>query len=177
MRVTSASLLCLAAVFSALPASAGDAGDAAAGPVPARAARMPEFKLPDLEGKDHASAEWKGKILVLDFWATWCAGCRQSIPALSRLQEKFGPQGLAVVGISLDKGPSEKIAKFARKLKTNYLVLRDAEDTLSKTLGFEGIPSLYMFGRRGELIKALPNYTSLQDKELEDLVAAQFPGK
>lgn len=172
MRVTSASLLLalsLPFAFAAPPRAAEAAATSAAS-----LKTVPDFKLPDLAGKDHVPSEWKGKILVLDFWATWCAGCRESIPALSRLQEKFGPQGLAVVGVSLDKGPTEKIAKFARKLKTNYLLLRDEGDTLSKTFGFEGIPSLYVFGKDGALLKALPNYTALQDKDLEDLVAAQF---
>lgn len=166
LALLAAALLCLAGPAAAV--------DASAGPAAPGAARIPDFQLPDLEGKPHAPAEWKGKVVLLDFWATWCAGCRQTIPALARLQEKYGPQGLAVIGISLDQGPKEKIAKFARKLKTNYLILRDAEDTLSKTLGFQGLPSLYVYGRGGELIKALPNYTALQDKELEELVAAQF---
>lgn len=137
---------------------------------------LPDFTLPDLEGKSHASKDWKGKVVLVDFWATWCAGCRETIPALARLQEKYQAQGLAVVGVSLDKGPKAKVSKFAKKLKVNYQVLLDSDDTLSKVFGFEGLPSIYLFDREGNLLKGMAGYTALQDKELETLVAAQFKG-
>lgn len=138
---------------------------------------MPEFTLPDLEGKSRASRDWQGKVVLVDFWATWCAGCRETIPALSRLQSKYGAQGLSVVGISLDKGAKAKVGKFARKLKVNYQMLLDSEDTLSRVFGFEGLPSLYLFDRQGNLVKAMVGYTAVQDKDLEALVAAQVKTK
>ena len=69
------------------------------------------------------------------------------------------------------------MSRFAKKLKINYQVLLDAEDTQSKVFGFEGLPSLYLFDRQGRLIKAMTGYTALQDEELEKLVAAQFPAQ
>ncbi|MDB5051249.1 MAG: thiol-disulfide oxidoreductase [Fibrobacteres bacterium] len=138
---------------------------------------IPAFSLPDLEGKIHDSKEWKGKVVVLDFWATWCTGCRATIPVMERLQEKFGPQGLVVNGVSVDKGPKEKVAKFARKMKMGYRILWDSEDTLSKQLGFQGLPSVYVFGRDGALLKAMPEYTPAQEKEMEALVEGQFQAK
>src|SRR5688572_11032838 len=54
---------------------------------------LPSFSLPDLEGRSISSKDWEGKLVLVDFWATWCADCRQTIPALSRLQDKYGPQG------------------------------------------------------------------------------------
>lgn len=162
-RKTLASAI-LAAALAALPFTAG-----------AEAPKtVPAFSLKDLEGKPRASEEWRGQVLLIDFWATWCAACRETIPALARLQEEYGPRGLSVVGISLDKGAASKVSKFAKKLKVNYPVLLDPEDTQSKTFGFEGLPSLYLFDRKGNLIKAMPGYTAQQDKELEKLVAAQF---
>ena len=136
---------------------------------------LPAFKLPALDGKVLESKEWKNKVVVIDFWATWCTGCRETIPILNRLQDKFKSQGLVVAGISLDKDPKEKVAKFTRKMKMKYLVLLDAEDTLSKIFGFEGLPSVYIFGRDGNLLKAMPAYTASQEKELEALVEGQFP--
>ena len=112
--------------------------------------------------------------VLVDFWATWCAGCRETIPALARLQERYGSKGLSVVGVSLDKGPKSKVSRFAKKMKINYQVLLDAEDTLSKVFGFEGLPSLYLFDREGRLIKAMTGYTAEKDKELEALVAGLF---
>lgn len=156
---------------------AADTAPASAQPAPAKGAApasLPDFTLPDLAGKTHASKDWKGQVVLVDFWATWCAGCRETIPALSRLQDKYGARGLKVVGVSLDKGPKAKVGKFTRKLKVNYQVLLDSEDTLSKVFGFEGLPSLYLFDKDGRLVKALAPYTALQDKELEALVAARF---
>jgi thiol-disulfide isomerase/thioredoxin len=140
-------------------------------------ATLPPLALPDLEGKAHDSKEWKGKIVILDFWATWCTGCRETIPVLSRLHDKYGPKGLVVAGVSTDKGPKEKVAKFVHKMKMPYQVLWDADDTQSKVFGFEALPSVYVFGRDGKLLKAMPQYTSAQEKEMEALVEGQFPGK
>jgi len=138
---------------------------------------LPPLALPDLEGKDHDSKEWKGKVVVIDFWATWCTSCRETIPVLARLHDKYGPKGLVVVGISTDKAPKEKVAKFVHTLKMTYQVLWDADDTQAKVFGFEGLPSVYVFGRNGKLLKAMPEYTSAHEKEMEALVEGQFPGK
>ncbi len=163
-------LAILVSALAAFPASIR----AEAPKTPGTPESLPAFTLPDLEGKPRASEEWRGKVLLIDFWATWCAACRETIPALSRLQEKYGSRGLAVVGVSLDKGAASKVSRFAKKLKVNYQVLLDPDDTQSKAFGFEGLPSLYLFDRKGNLIKAMPGYTAVQDKELEALVAAQF---
>lgn len=148
---------------------------------PSRAAApavLPPLALPDLDGKAHQAAqEWKGKVVVVDFWATWCTGCRETIPVLARLHDKFAPKGLVVAGVSTDKGPKEKVAKFVRKMKMPYQVLWDADDTQSKVFGFEGLPSVYVFGRDGKLLKAMPQYTAAQEKEMEALVEGQFQGK
>lgn len=147
-----------------------------AAPVSAEPQTLPPLALPDLEGKTHDPKEWKGKVVVIDFWATWCTGCRETIPVLSRLHEKFGSKGLVVAGISTDKGPKEKVAKFVRKMKMPYRILWDAEDSQSKVFGFEGLPSVYVFGRNGKLLKAMPQYTAAQEKEMEALVESQFQG-
>jgi thiol-disulfide isomerase/thioredoxin len=175
----------MALSLASLTAGNINAGDIAppkpaTAPNPAAAsapASLPALSLPDLEGKVHDSKEWKNKVLVLDFWATWCTGCRETIPVLVRLNDKFGPKGLAVAGISIDKLPKEKVAKFARKQKMSYPILCDSEDTMSKIFGFEGIPSVYVFGRDGKLLKALPAYTPAEEKSLEALVEAEFQGK
>jgi len=138
---------------------------------------LPAIHLPQLEGADIDSKEWKGKVVVIDFWATWCTGCRATIPVLNKLNDHYKSQGLMIVGVSIDKDPKEKIAKFVRKQKMNYQILLDAEDTLSKVFGFEGIPSVFVFGKNGELLKALPGYAPEQEKDLEAIVTAQFSGK
>jgi cytochrome c biogenesis protein CcmG, thiol:disulfide interchange protein DsbE len=173
--VTFSSLLLLAAAWIAGPLSAAPAAASPASPASALSLKsLPAFALPDLEGKSHDTKEWKGKVVVIDFWATWCVSCRETIPVLQRLKAKFGDKGLMVIGITVDKGPKGKIAKFTRKMKMDYQVLWDAEDSLSKVFGYEGLPSVYVFGRDGALLKAMPQYTAAQEKEMEALVEGQF---
>jgi thiol-disulfide isomerase/thioredoxin len=169
---------CLFPASSRASASAGAPGAAAvASATPAATAgpkTLPAFSLPDLEGKIHDPKEWKGQVVLIDFWATWCVSCRETIPVLQRLKAKYGDKGLVVAGITVDKGPKQKVAKFVRKMKMDYQILWDAEDSLSKPFGYEGLPSVYLFGRDGALIKAMPQYTAAQEKEMEALVEGQF---
>src|SRR5690242_21889419 len=132
----------IAAALLALPAAAGTAKDPQ---------RLPVFNLPDLDGKNWSSGQFAGQALVVDFWATWCASCRDAIPKLAELSKQYHGKGLTVVGISVDQGPDEKVAKAARKLGITYIVLRDKENALAERFGFSGIPSLYVFDRRGRL--------------------------
>ncbi len=132
----------------------------------AKFTRLPEFTLQDVDGKAWSSSELNGKACVVDFWATWCNTCKETIPKLAELSSKYKDQGLVVVGISVDKGSSEKIGKAAKKLGINYLVLLDKENSLSKSFGFTGIPSLYVFDGHGNLKTAMPGYDPDQEKQL-----------
>ncbi len=129
-------------------------------------AKLPAFSLPDLDGKEWKSSELAGKACVVDFWATWCNTCKETIPKLAELSDKYKGKGLTVVGISVDKGSAEKIRKAAKKLGINYLVLLDKDNTLSKSFGFNGIPSLYVFDRKGALKTAMPGYDPDQEAQL-----------
>jgi peroxiredoxin len=144
---------------------------AAAGIACARAGEitsLPTFTLPDLDGKQWSSSQFLGKPLVVDFWATWCTTCKETIPKLAELCEKYKGRNLTVLGISVDKGSDEKIRKAAKKMGINYLVLHDQDNSLGKTFGFSGIPSVFVFDRRGKLMKAMPGY----DPDQEDQLAA-----
>lgn len=141
------------------------AGRAAAGDPPAK---VPVFTLSDLDGKEWKSSQFAGKPLIIDFWATWCNTCKETVPKLAELQDKYKAKGLTVVGISVDKGSAEKVAKAAKKLGINYLVLLDKENTMGAVFGFNGIPSVYVFDRRGKLATAMPGYDPDQEKQLAD---------
>jgi thiol-disulfide isomerase/thioredoxin len=161
----------LSAFTASLPVTA--ASTSASAPLSAPKT-LPAFSLPDLEGKVRTSKEWQGSVVVLDFWATWCVSCRETIPVLQRFKADYGDKGLIVAGISMETGPREKIAKFARKMKMDYQILWDGEDAMSKLFGFEGLPSVFVFDREGRLLKAMPQYTSAQKDELLALVESQF---
>src|SRR5262245_44825605 len=81
-----------------------------------------DFVLKDTQGKPVRLADYKGKLIVLNFWATWCIPCRAEIPALVELQSKYARQGLQVIGVSIDD-PVEKMQPFAAQYKVNYPVL------------------------------------------------------
>lgn len=127
---------------------------------------VPAFGLKDLGGKVHASSEFAGKPVLIDFWATWCATCKETVPQLVAIQKKYASKGLAVVGISVDKGDAAKVERGARKLGIAYQILHDPESTLSGAFGYNGIPSLYLFGADGKLVLALQGYDPAQEKKL-----------
>jgi len=116
--------------------------------------RLPQFSLPDLEGTPHPSSRWAGKVLVLNFWATWCPPCLREIPEFMALQEEFGEQGLQFVGIAVDS--PDAVRDFVTERQINYPILIGDQEAvrLSKQLGnrFEGLPFSVIFDRQGAAI-------------------------
>jgi cytochrome c biogenesis protein CcmG, thiol:disulfide interchange protein DsbE len=132
--------------------------------------KMPTFTVVDLEGKTVESSRFAGKTLIVDFWATWCETCEETVPTLAELSRKYAGQGLVVIGISVDKGSDAKVRKAAQKLGMDYAVFRDKENALAAVFGFKGIPSLYVYDRKGKLALAMPGYDPDQEKQLETAV-------
>ena len=116
--------------------------------------RLMAASLPDTEGKSQALAQWRGKVMVVNFWATWCPPCLEEIPEFVRMQEKFGNQGLQFVGIAIDN--TAKVREFAAKYRMNYPVLIGEADAieLARVAGNElgGLPFTVIVDRRGRLI-------------------------
>ena len=110
--------------------------------------------LPDMEGKSQALAQWHGKVLVVNFWATWCSPCLEEIPQFVRMQEKLGNQGLQFVGIAVDN--VAKVREFSAKYRMNYPVLIGEIDAieLARVAGneFGGLPFTVVMDRQGRLI-------------------------
>ena len=93
------------------------------------------LSLPDTAGKSQPLGQWRGKVLVVNFWATWCVPCREEMPQFIKAQQEFGPQGLQFVGIAVDD--ADKAERFAKELGLNYPVLVGGFGAieLSRTLG------------------------------------------
>jgi thiol-disulfide isomerase/thioredoxin len=117
-------------------------------------ARLMAASLPDMEGKSQALAQWRGKVMVVNFWATWCSPCLEEIPEFVRMQEKLGNRGLQFVGIAIDN--TAKVREFAAKYRMNYPVLIGEMDAieLARSAGneFGGLPFTVVMDRKGRLI-------------------------
>ncbi len=109
--------------------------------------RIPGFTLKDTTGRRVSSEEFRGKALLVDFWATWCAPCKKEMPGFEQLQKQYRDRGVAVIGIALDSDP-QQVAKFARDLGVTYtLLIGDSE--VMKKWEILGIPTTFLIDRRG----------------------------
>jgi peroxiredoxin len=111
-----------------------------------------DFTVKDMHGADVRLADYKGKVILLNYWATWCGPCKVEIPDLVALQEQYRDQGLVVLGVSQDDDP-ETLRGFAGKWKMNYPVLvgRDKPDLLDAQGALWGLPTSYLIGRDGSI--------------------------
>ncbi len=115
--------------------------------------KAPEWKLQDLNGNRVSSEDFKGKVVILDFWATWCGPCRAEIPGLGELQSKYQNKGLAVIGISLDQGGADVVKDFVAKTGMNYRVLMGDEKVQQDFGGMDAIPMTFVIDRQGNIVK------------------------
>ena len=121
-------------------------------------------------------ADYHGKVLVLDFYATWCAPCRESIPRLKTLQQTYGPKGLQIVGLNVG-GPEDriKVADFAKELGIQYpLGFPDKHLTELFLSDDQTIPQTFVFGRDGQLVKRFIGYQESTGVELEKVLEMEI---
>ena len=114
----------------------------------------PDFSLPDLSSNTVTLSSYRGqKVVLLDFWATWCGPCVGEIPGYIELQKKYGPDGLVIVGIAYRdfKGPAH-VKKFAEEKGMNYLLVIGDENVADAFGGIEGIPSTFLINRQGLIV-------------------------
>ena len=135
--------------------------------VASQTAVTPEWSLKDMEGKTVRSADFKGKVVIMDFWATWCGPCRAEIPNFIALQKKYEKQGLVVAGLSVDEDGADVVKRFARKLGMNYPVLLSDEKTREAFGGIEAVPMTFIIDREGRIAKKHLGFTDKDEFENE----------
>lgn len=129
--------------------------------VPSEAQVFPDFTVRTLDGQSVQLARYRGKIVILDMFATWCPPCRQEIPAFAELQQEHGDV-LAVVGLSFDQGPVEQVREFAKELNVNYDLYLGSEE-IARYIGLRAIPHTLVLDQEGRIYK---NYIGYRPKDV-----------
>ena len=111
----------------------------------------PDFSLPDLSGQRLNLSAYRGKVVLLDFWATWCDPCRDEIPHFIELQEKYGSRGLQIIGVSMDDTP-DPVRDFYQRFRMNYPVVMGDAKTGELYGGVLGLPVAFLVGRDGRIV-------------------------
>lgn len=166
LKVTSIIVACAlgAAAFLFVAASSEQP---APKPTATASKQAPKWELPGLDGKKVQSSEFAGKVIILDFWATWCGPCRMEIPGFIELQKKYEKLGLVVVGVSLDQDGTEVVKAFKEKFGVNYpLVMGDAK-VVEAFGGVEAIPTTFIIDRAGRIVNQHVGYADKAEFERE----------
>ena len=113
---------------------------------------LPEVQFEDEEAHLHSLAEFRGKVVLLNIWATWCHPCRKEIPVLEQLHRDHAARGFEVIGVSVDAaGEEAKVAAFAREMGMTYPLWHDPDERVSSTFLAVGVPATYLIDRKGTL--------------------------
>jgi peroxiredoxin len=134
--------------------------------------RAPEFARKDLAGKSVDLKNFRGKVVLLNFWATWCAPCQLEMPAFAAWQRQYGPDGLQVIGISMDDDATPVVGLVA-KFKLNYPVLMGDANLGRQYGGVLGLPLTYLIDRDGVLRARFQGETDLKtiERRLQTILA------
>ena len=141
----------------------------------------PEFTLKDVQDRDVSLNQFKGKVVLLNFWATWCDPCRIEIPWLIELQEKYGSRGLVVLGVAIDDEGKKAVAPSVEKERftvsgqprtINYPILIGTDDMQEKYGGLLGVPTSILITRDGRRVKRITGLISYEeiDKSIQSLL-------
>lgn len=124
-------------------------------PMDARAQAETDWVATDIEGREWSAAQLRGRVVLLDFWATWCAPCLADLPRLRRLHAELGPRGLVIVGISLDGLPQRDFRSWLQRQGVSWPQVREGgsyDGPLTTRFGVRAIPASFLFDRNGRLV-------------------------
>jgi thiol-disulfide isomerase/thioredoxin len=127
-----------------------------------------------LDGRTMSSAEWRGKVTIVNFWATWCGPCRAEIPDLVALQTKYG-QYVQVIGISQDEAPAQTVRAFAAAQRMNYPIVMSTPDLERAFPGIYALPTSYLLDREGRIVQKHVGMLTAARTEMETRALAGLP--
>lgn len=134
--------------------------------------KAPEFTLPSTDGKDIKLSDYKGKVVIVDFWATWCGPCRRGIPDLIEIQKQYA-NDVVIIGVSLDTETKGEVIPFAQKIGINYPIVYGTLEVTQQYGGVEGIPTSFIIDRNGDIVDKhiglvpMSDYTDVINKLLK----------
>lgn len=164
LSLLAAASLALAAALSTGAAHAVEAGQPA-----------PDIEL-QYGGGTQKLSDMKGKVVYLDFWASWCVPCRQSFPWMNEMQRKYGPQGLQVVGVNLDAKRADA-DQFLAQVPAQFAVAFDAKGDSAKRAGVKGMPTSLLIDAQGKVVMVHQGFREDERAELEAKLAAAVAAK
>jgi thiol-disulfide isomerase/thioredoxin len=164
-RRTGARLVAAAALVFAVDASAVVPGDVA-----------PAFALPTATGETVALEKLKGRVVYVDFWASWCGPCRRSFPWMNEMQAAYGARGFTVVGVNVDKRRADA-ERFLRDTAASFTVVYDEAGKTPAAYAVKGMPSSYLVGPDGRVVVVESGFRDEQKPLLEERIRALLPAK
>lgn len=145
-----------------VPSAAGEVGS-----------KLPDFSVKDLQGRPVRSADLRGKVVLIDFWATWCEPCKKEMPGYQQLLDRYGPRGFVVIGFKFDMmKDTEEPVRFAKKLGIRYPLAVASDAIRQKFGGIEGLPTTLLYDRQGVLRNKVIGfeYTSTFEANVKELL-------
>jgi cytochrome c biogenesis protein CcmG, thiol:disulfide interchange protein DsbE len=138
-------------------------------------AAAPPFTLADIKGKKVSLSDFKGRVVMLDFWATWCPPCRFSIPALKDLHQEFSGRGFLVLGVSVDEDISQ-VAPFVQEREIPYPILLAGQTNVQQQYHVTGIPAFFLIDKKGQVAQRWTGFSPRAPEEwraaIQELLAA-----
>jgi len=158
-------LLAAAALACAAAASAVGVGESA-----------PSFVLPTAAGDSVALDKLRGRVVYVDFWASWCGPCRRSFPWMNDMQQKYGARGFTIVGVNVDKRRADA-ARFLEQTPAAFTVVYDEAGRTPEAFGVKGMPSSYLVDAAGKVVAVESGFRDEQKPVLEERIRALLPAK
>ncbi len=130
----------------------------------------PDFTLTTVDGKKVKLSDYRGKAVLLNFWATWCGPCKIEIPWFLNMEKQYGPQGLVVLGVAMDDDGKNSVEKFSKEMKIDYTVVLGNDDVADQYGGVAGLPTTFYLDRNGRVVKKIEGLAD--ESEIEDAIKA-----
>jgi peroxiredoxin len=117
--------------------------------------KVPNFSFPDINGKEVSLSDHRGKVVLVNVWATWCPPCRKEMPSMQKLYEKFKGDNFEILAVSIDSEAREAVAPFMQKMNLTFPALLDPREAIRPLYGITGVPESFIIDRDGILVEKI----------------------